>query len=191
MQDLNTKRQALAAISEQIIVDNITPNLRSTAIQLVFGTGNPDADIIFVGEAPGAKEDKTGEPFVGAAGKFLNKLLESIGMEREDIYITNIVKYRPPANRDPSKSEIEAFKPFLYQQIEVINPKIVAFLGRHSMNVFLPELKIGEAHGIAVQQGEITFLPLFHPAAALYNPAMRQTLFDDFARIPVLIKSLT
>lgn len=190
MHKLNSKEVALASISNQIIADNIAHELRSTATQLVFGTGNTDTDIMFVGEAPGAKEDKVGEPFIGAAGKLLNKLLESIDMQRDDVYITNIVKYRPPENRDPTKHEIEAFKPFLYQQIDVINPKIVAFLGRHSMNVFLPELKIGEAHGVPVKHGKLIFLPLFHPAAALYNPGIRQTLFDDFAHIPALIKTL-
>ena len=187
MQDSGTKTEALAEISSRIIAANVTPHLRSTATQLVFGTGNPDADIVFVGEAPGAKEDILGEPFVGAAGKFLNTLLASIDLERKDIYITNIVKYRPPANRDPSKVEIAAFKPYLLEQIDVIGPKVVAFLGRHSMSVFLPELIIGEAHGQPVYMDGLVYLPLFHPAAALYNPGKRQTLLDDFAIIPALI----
>ena len=182
-----SKVTALARISADIVSSDITPNLRSTATGLVFGTGNVDADIIFIGEAPGAKEDLLGEPFVGAAGKFLNELLSSIGLNRADIYITNIVKYRPPGNRDPVRGEIEAFKPYLMQQIDVIRPKVVALLGRHSMNVFLPELKISEAHGVPVKQDTLVYLPLYHPAAALYNPGMRQTLKDDFASIPALI----
>ena len=187
MTDIEARTEALAAIQADIMALDITPNLREGASQLVFGTGSITADIIFVGEAPGAKEDKLGEPFVGAAGKFLNVLLASIGLDRQDIYITNIVKYRPPANRDPSKEEIEAFKPYLIQQIEVIQPKIVAFLGRHSMSVFFPDLKIGDAHGVPIEQDGLIYLPLFHPAAALYNPTKRQTLLDDFAVIPALI----
>ncbi len=187
MNDIQARTKALAAIQAEIIALDITPILREGASQLVFGTGSITADILFVGEAPGAKEDKLGEPFVGAAGKFLNVLLESIGLDRQDIYITNIVKYRPPANRDPSKDEIEAFKPYLIQQIDVIKPKIVAFLGRHSMSVFFPDLRIGEAHGVPIERDGLIYLPLFHPAAALYNPAMRQTLLDDFAHIPELI----
>ena len=187
MTDIEARTEALATIQAEIIALDITPILREGASQLVFGTGSIIADIIFVGEAPGVKEDKLGEPFVGAAGKFLNVLLASIGLNRQDIYITNIVKYRPPANRDPSKQEIEAFKPYLIQQIEVIRPKIVAFLGRHSMSVFFPELKIGEAHGVPIELNGLIYIPLFHPAAALYNPAMRQTLIDDFAVIPALI----
>ena len=184
-----SKIQALAVLSDRIIAENITPHLRSTATQLVFGTGNPDAQIVLVGEAPGAKEDLLGEPFVGAAGKFLNALLASIGLEREDIYITNIVKYRPPDNRDPSRQEIAEFKPFLLEQVGIIRPKVVAFLGRHSMSVYLPELKIGEVHGQPIARDGWLYLPLYHPAAALYNPAMRQQLFDDFAMIPALISS--
>jgi uracil-DNA glycosylase family 4 len=189
MHDSKLKAEALARISDRILEAGITPHLRSTATQLVFGTGSPDADIVFIGEAPGAKEDLTGEPFVGAAGKFLNVLLASIGLEREDIYITNIVKYRPPENRDPSKQEIEDFKPYLLEQIEVIRPKVVAFLGRHSMSVYLPDLKIGDVHGQAIYRDGLVYLPLYHPAAALYNPAMRQQLLDDFAGIPALINA--
>ncbi len=187
MTDKEARITALAAIQAEIIALDITPHLREGASQLVFGTGSVTAEILFVGEAPGAKEDKLGEPFVGAAGKFLNVLLASIGLDRQDIYITNIVKYRPPANRDPSKQEIEAFKPYLKQQIEIIRPQIVAFLGRHAMSVYFPDLKIGDAHGVPIEQDGLIYLPLFHPAAALYNPAMRQTLLDDFARIPALI----
>ncbi len=189
MIDGKSRMQALARIEAEIIRRDITPNLREGATQLVFGKGNVAANILFVGEAPGAKEDILGEPFVGAAGKFLNELLASIGLERADIYITNIVKYRPPANRDPSKVEIEAFKPFLQQQVEIIRPKVVALLGRHSMNVYLPELKISECHGVPIEQDGLIYLPLYHPAAALYNPGMRQTLLEDFAKIPALIKS--
>jgi len=154
---------------------------------MVFGTGSPEAALVFIGEAPGKQEDATGEPFVGASGKLLNEMLASIGLERSDIYITNIVKYRPPANRDPSKAEIAAFVPYLKHQIDIIRPKVVVFLGRHAMNVFLPELKIGEAHGVPLVRDGQTYLPLYHPAAALYNGGMRQTLMDDFAKLSALI----
>ena len=182
------KTDELSELANQIKEADVTPHLRETATQLVFGTGSVDAHLVFVGEAPGKKEDETGEPFVGAAGKFLNEMLASIGLERPDIYITNIVKYRPPDNRDPTPDEINAFKPYLLKQIAIIKPKVVIFLGRHSMNVFLPELKIGQAHGRPVRKDGQVYLPLFHPAAALYNGGMRQTLLDDFAKIPAILK---
>jgi uracil-DNA glycosylase family 4 len=184
------KQQLLDQIKADIEADGVTPELKATATQLVFGAGNPDADLMFIGEAPGKNEDLQGEPFVGAAGKLLNEMLAGIGLERKDIYITNIVKYRPPNNRDPEEAEKEAFMPYLKQQVSVIEPKLVIFLGRHAMNVFLPELKISQAHGKPVRKGGQVYLPLFHPAAALYNGAMRQTLIDDFNLIPVILKKL-
>ncbi len=185
------KAKALAEIAKEIEANGVTPHLQATATQLVFGAGNPDADIMFVGEAPGKNEDLQGEPFVGAAGKFLNEMLGSIGLTRQDIYISNIVKYRPPDNRDPTPEEIEEFKPYLLKQIAVIRPKLVVFLGRHSMSVFLPELKISQAHGQPVRKGGQVYLPLFHPAAALYNGGMRQTLMDDFSLIPAILKKIS
>jgi DNA polymerase len=185
------KQQLLDQIKEQIIADDVTPELRATATQLVFGAGSPNADIVFIGEAPGKNEDLQGEPFVGAAGKFLNEMLAGIGLERKDIYITNIVKYRPPNNRDPEVEEKDAFMPYLKLQLEVIQPKLVVFLGRHSMNVFLPELRISQAHGKPVKKGGQVYLPLFHPAAALYNGGMRQTLLDDFNLIPAILKKIS
>jgi DNA polymerase len=184
------KTAALQAIADEIVATNVTPELRAQATRLVFGAGSPDADIVFVGEAPGKNEDLKGEPFVGAAGKFLNEMLASIGLKREDIYITNIVKYRPPSNRDPFPEEIEAFKPYLLKQIAVIKPKIVVFLGRHAMRVFLPELKISDAHGKPVSKDGLVYLPLFHPAAALYNGGLRQTLIDDFKLIPAILDKI-
>lgn len=186
-----TKAEALANIARAIETDGVTPELKAGATQLVFGVGNPDAEIMFIGEAPGKHEDFQGEPFVGAAGKFLNEMLASIGLERKDIYITNIVKYRPPNNRDPEPEEIQVFMPYLQRQIQVIRPRLVVFLGRHSMSVFLPELKISQAHGKPVRKGGQVYLPLFHPAAALYNGGMRQTLMDDFALIPMILKKIT
>ena len=159
------------------------------ATQLVAGDGNPDADIVFIGEAPGKKEDEQGKPFVGASGKMLNEMLASIGLERQDIYITNIVKYRPPNNRDPFPQEKAVFLPFLERQIEIIQPKIIVMLGRHSMNSLLPGLKISEVHGQPQQYNGRVYIPLYHPAAALYNGSLRQTLLDDFAKIPLIIET--
>jgi uracil-DNA glycosylase family 4 len=191
MEDIQAdKAKALETIAAKIVADDVASQLASTATQLVFGAGNPNSEIVFVGEAPGKNEDLQGQPFVGAAGKFLNEMLGSIGLEREDIYITNIVKYRPPDNRDPTAEEIQEFIPYLKNQISVIKPKLVVFLGRHSMNVFLPELKISQAHGKPVRKGGQVYLPLFHPAAALYNGGMRETLLADFALIPAILRKI-
>lgn len=182
-----TKQAELDKIKADILARNVCPELAETATQLVFGDGNPDAEIVFVGEAPGKNEDLQGKPFVGAAGKFLNEMLDMIGLKREDIYITNIVKYRPPNNRDPLPDEKAAFLPFLQTQLDVIQPIIVVTLGRHSLNCFLPDLHISQVHGQPKRFKGQVYLPLFHPAAALYNGAMRQTLIDDFLRIPDII----
>jgi uracil-DNA glycosylase family 4 len=198
---VSDKTAELENIARQIVNDGVTPSLAAGATQLVFGAGNPDAEIVFIGEAPGKKEDLQGKPFVGAAGKFLNEMLELIDLKREDVYITNIVKYRPPNNRDPLPEEKRAFLPYLQSLLEVIQPKVVVTLGRHSMNCFLPDLQISQVHGepkrIKLQLKdnsdtlEVVVLPLFHPAAALYNGSMRQTLIDDFMLIPTIIKKIT
>ena len=180
----------LDELQAQLLSDNICPELAAGATQLVFGTGDPDADIVFIGEAPGKNEDLKGEPFVGAAGKFLNEMLETIGLKRQDIYLTNIVKYRPPNNRDPLPEEKAAFLPYLEKQIDLINPKIIVTLGRHSMDSLLPGLTISQAHGQPKRYRGRVFLPLFHPAAALYNGGLRQTLIDDFAKIPLIIEKI-
>ena len=157
----------------------------------VIGEGSHDARIIFVGEAPGLTEAKTGRPFCGAAGKFLTVLVESIGLKREDVYITNIVKDRPPENRDPTPEEIELYAPFLDKQIEIIQPKVIATLGRHSMGYVMKhfdldlELEpISKIHGqefkANASYGSISIVTLYHPAAALYNGGMRDTLKKDF-----------
>jgi len=186
-----TKQPKLDQIKADIMKANICPDLAKQATQLVFGDGNADADIVFIGEAPGKNEDLQGIPFVGAAGKFLNEMLEMIGLKREDIYITNIVKYRPPNNRDPLPEEKTAFLPYLEQQMAVIQPKVIVTLGRHSMECFLPGLKISQVHGQPKRKNGQVYLPLFHPAAALYNGGMRQTLIDDFALLPALVEKLT
>lgn len=184
------KAARLEQIKADILTQNICPDLAKTATQLVFGDGNIDAEILFIGEAPGKNEDLQGLPFVGAAGKFLNEMLSHAGMSREDVYITNIVKYRPPNNRDPLPEEKATFLPFLHQQIEVIKPLIVATLGRHSMDALLPNLKISEVHGQPKRYKGQVYLPLFHPAAALYNGGLRQTLIEDFATIPGLLQKI-
>lgn len=185
------KPLALAEIAQAIVADGIGALLKSGSTQLVFGTGSPDAQVMFIGEAPGKQEDLRGEPFVGAAGKFLNVMLAEIGLSREDVYISNIVKYRPPDNRDPSPAEIAEFVPYLKRQIDVIRPKLVVFLGRHSAQVFWPGLKISEAHGQLLERDGRAYLPLYHPAAALYNPGMRQTLMEDFKKIPTILNQIS
>jgi uracil-DNA glycosylase family 4 len=215
MSGQDTKQQKLEQIKADILEQNICPDLAKSAKNLVMGDGNADADIVFIGEAPGKNEDEQGLPFVGAAGKFLNEMLATIGLERSDIYITNIVKYRPPNNRDPLPEEKVAFLPFLQAQLDVIRPKIIVTLGRHSMDSLLPGLQISKVHGqpkrIRVKSNEYratnsqgsgldthdsqvvktwVIMPLFHPAAALYNGAMRQTLIDDFAKIPEVLSKI-
>lgn len=185
-----TKQARLDTIRQQIIDHKVTPDLAAQATNMVFGDGNADADLVFVGEAPGKNEDLQGIPFVGAAGKFLNEMLAMIGLKRDDIYITNIVKYRPPNNRDPLPEEKSVFLPYLESQLEVIQPKLVVTLGRHSLNCFLPDLQISQVHGQPKRYNGRVYLPLFHPAAALYNGGLRQTLLDDFALIPAIIQKI-
>ena len=274
---MGSKQQLLDQLKAKIIRDNVCPELAAQATQLVFGDGNPNSDIVFIGEAPGKNEDLQGRPFVGAAGKFLDEMLQYIDLKREHIYITNIVKYRPQNNRDPLPEEKHEFLPYLQAQLEIIQPKIVVTLGRHSMNCFLPDLQISKVHGMPkririkrralggqgdniknvsasqrsqganVMQGDaqertdipdhdripgqtssgvhghdqqhngaakgvlqtstqqhsarsgaagehdvmsLVILPLFHPAAALYNGGMRQTLIDDFTKLPAIIEQL-
>lgn len=156
----------------------------------VPGEGNPNAEIMFIGEAPGFHEDQVGRPFVGNAGKFLTEMIQSIGYSREDVFITNIVKCRPPDNRDPFPEEIEACRPFLEGQIKLINPLLIVCLGRHSLNYFLPDFKISAVHGQPKHRGERYILPLYHPAAALHNGSLRQTLLDDFQIIPAVLNKI-
>lgn len=169
--------------------------LKATAIQAVPGDGSASAEIVFIGEAPGKNEDEQGRPFVGAAGKFLSEMLESIGLRREDVYITNVVKYRPPGNRDPLPTEVESCWPWLRAQLEVIRPALVVLLGRHAMERFLPGMKISQVHGQAFRRdvpelGTYVFYTLYHPAAALYNGSMRDVLKKDFRRIPKVVEKV-
>jgi DNA polymerase len=160
--------------------------------QVVFGSGHPDADLMFVGEAPGFHEDKQGVPFVGQAGKLLEKLLEGIGMGREDVYIANVLKCRPPGNRDPQPDEIEACESHLWKQIELIRPKLVATLGNFATKLLTAQpTGITRVHGqereVVLGGNRVLLYPLYHPAAALYTPKMLDVLSADFARIPALL----
>ena len=177
------------------MAETCTCALKETALHVVPGIGNADARIVFVGEAPGKKEDETGEPFVGAAGKFLNEMLASVGLNRDDIYITNVVKYRPPNNRDPLPEEVAACWSWLRAQIELIDPDIIILLGRHALERFVPGKRISVEHGKAFRRtvpdlGTYVFFALYHPAAALYNGSMRETLMKDFAKIPKILELL-
>ncbi len=191
---MNDKAARLQKLHERWNNDCVC-KLKETATQAVFGHGNPDAAVVFIGEAPGKNEDLGGKPFIGAAGKFLDEMLASIKMNRADIYITNIVKYRPPNNRDPEPQEKHDCSEWLYEELNCIKPKLIVFLGRHSMNDFFPDLKISEAHGILVHKKfkrihTEYFLPLYHPASALYNGGIRETLMKDFKKIPVVLKKI-
>jgi DNA polymerase len=166
--------------------------LSKSRTNTVPGLGDPDADILFVGEAPGEKEDLAGIPFCGAAGKFLDEMLASIGLTRENVFILNTVKCRPPGNRDPEDSEKEACKSYLTKQLEIIKPKLIVCLGRHSCATFLPGAGgISSLHGKAVKRpsGQVYFA-LYHPAAALHNGGLRGTLLTDFSKIPAVLKKV-
>ncbi len=190
-----TKQTEMAVLQEMIVANEVCPELRRSATQLVMGAGSLDAKIVFIGEAPGKNEDEQGVPFVGAAGKFLNEMLTLAGMNRDEVYITNIVKYRPPNNRDPLPNEKQAFWPYLIRQLQIIDPLLVVTLGRHSMEYFLPGKSIGQIHGqpkrIQFGDKKIVIVPLYHPAAALYNGGMRQLLMDDFVSLPTILDAAT
>lgn len=156
----------------------------------VPGEGPADAKLMFIGEAPGFHEDRQGRPFVGAAGQFLEQLLQSIGLTREQVYICNVVKCRPPNNRDPLPEEIEACRSFLDRQIELVRPRVIATLGRYSMARFFPNATISQIHGHAKQIGDVLYIPLFHPAAALHQPRFRTAIEEDFRKIPDLLKEM-
>ena len=179
--------------------------LCKTATNAVPGVGNPDTKIMIIGEAPGATEDQQGLPFVGRAGKLLDFMLAQINIKRSEIWIGNIIKHRPPANRDPFPNEITACKPYLTRQIEIIKPKLIVTLGRFSMNYFLPDAKISLAHGTLhlvsladpvnntnnnQKINSYNLFPVYHPAAALRNPNMKITLLQDFLKIPAIINKI-
>lgn len=189
---MSTKEDQLLAL-QQGIEDELVCPLKDAAMNMVFGKGNPNASIVFIGEAPGAKEDEQGIPFVGRAGKELDKLLHRIGLTLDDVYICNILKYRPPKNRDPSVEEIERHTPYLIEQLKIIQPAIVATLGNYSTKFVLGACTTsGMKHvkGISVLHGtehvvtldgvSFSVIPIYHPAAMLYNPKLRQSFEEDF-----------
>ena len=183
--------RALDAYAEQI-AGCTRCRLAQGRTQVVFGVGDPQADLMFVGEAPGFHEDKQGFPFVGQAGKLLDKLLAGIGLERSQVYIANVIKCRPPGNRDPMPDEIEACEGHLFKQISLIEPKVVATLGNFATKLLSGKpLGITRVHGqpqeVTLGERHVLLYPIYHPAAALYTPAMLKVLEDDFRRIPDLI----
>ena len=184
---MDSKKEALERLKKNIESDKKLPLYG--AANLVFGEGDINAKVLFIGEAPGFHEDKLMRPFVGQAGKLLDKMFLLVGWPRESVYITNIVKRRPPENRDPSPEEINAYKPYLERQIEILDPKIIATLGRFSMNYFLPDAKISFQHGRPAYFGKYLVHPLYHPAAALRATAMLRALEEDFKKLPELLKN--
>ncbi|MBI4039744.1 uracil-DNA glycosylase [Candidatus Daviesbacteria bacterium] len=187
-----TKQDQLADLKKRMEEDKSLP-LREGATQLVFGEGNPDSQIYFLGEAPGYHEDKQGRPFVGMAGKLLDEVNSSISLKREDVYISNVVRFRPPSNRDPEDTEIAAFQPYVDEEIKIIKPKVVVTLGRFSMGKFFPGEKISQIHGqprkIKWQGMDLVVIPMYHPAAALRSNALMEALKKDFQIIPEVLSN--
>lgn len=179
-------KQALLKELETELLSNQALPFRPA--RLVFGEGNINCDVMFIGEAPGFHEDRLGRPFVGRGGELLNQLIREISWRREDVYITNIVKRRPPENRDPLPEEIEAYKPYLTKQIEIINPKIIVPLGRFAMNYFLPLAKISRDQGTVFKVGERIIVPMFHPAAALRATGVLNQFRESFKKLPGIVK---
>ncbi len=183
---LDNRQQTLESIHTQIWTCTRCP-LHIGRTHAVPGDGPADATLMFVGEAPGFHEDQQGIPFVGAAGKFLNELLEKAGIDRNIVYITNVIKCRPPGNRDPQIEEVAVCTPYLDQQIEIINPQVIITLGRHSMNRAFPDEKISVVHGQPRKVNGRVYFPMYHPAAALHQPSLRSTVEADFARLRALL----
>jgi uracil-DNA glycosylase len=187
------RREELKAVYQQASACTRCPQLAGTRTTVVFGSGNADAELMFVGEAPGANEDKQGLPFVGQAGRLLEQLLNEIGLSRSDVFICNVLKCRPPGNRDPLPQEIESCQEYLYRQLELIEPRVVCTLGNFSTKLLREDpLGITRLHGRAevrrIGPRTVRLYPLFHPAAALYTPSMLATLREDFTRIPELLE---
>lgn len=187
------KQQKLDQLKQQMQEDTSLP-LRAGATNLVFGEGSADADILFIGEGPGFNEDQQGRPFVGAAGKLLDKGLAAIKLDRADVFITNVVNFRPPNNRDPEPGELEAFAKYTDQMIEIIEPKVIVTLGRFSMAKFIPGVKISQVHGKVhrtfFKGKEVLVYPMFHPAAALRAGEMMRMFTADFLKLPKVLEEL-
>ncbi len=190
-----TEAERLAALEQvaEEVRDCTRCRLHEGRTHAVPGEGHPSTEVLFVGEGPGLNEDRQGRPFVGAAGQFLTELLGSVGWRREDVFVTNVVKCRPPQNRDPEPDEIEACAPFLRRQLDALDPALVVTLGRHSMGRFMPGARIGQAHGTTrpgpaeLGAGQALVFAMYHPAAALHQGSLRQTLLDDMAGVPAAL----
>ena len=178
----------LEKLKQEITDDKSLPLQESN---LVFGEGNPDCDVLFIGEAPGLNEDVQKRPFVGRAGQLLRSGIRELGWREEDVYITNIIKRRPPENRDPSLEEIENYKPYLQKQIDIICPKIIVLLGRFSMNYFLPLAKITRDQGKLFKIGKYFILPMLHPAAALRGNEAMRTFKETFLKLPAVLQKVS
>lgn len=197
------KQKRLERLKQEMAKNETLP-LRKEATNLVFGEGNPDAKVMFIGEGPGYWEDQKGRPFVGNAGAFLNQLLHSINLKRregftignrkDEVFITNVINYRPPGNRDPLPEEIGAFRPYIDKMIEIIRPKMIVTLGRFSMAKFLPGVKISDVHGklqTMVWKGrEIAVVPMYHPAAGLRNGEIKRRSIEDFQKLTEILKEI-
>ena len=186
-----TRAARLTRLQEEMKKDASLP-LKKGATNLVFGVGDPETDVLFIGEGPGYWEDQKAEPFVGNAGKFLDQLLQTIKLPREEVYITNIVHHRPPDNRDPEPGEIEAYGKYLDELIKIVDPKVIVTLGRFSMAKFLPGVFISSVHGkpkeVVWEGKKITVVPMYHPAAGLRNGQVRQQTMRDFLIIPEVLE---
>src|SRR3954465_4719088 len=193
MPSASERREELKAVWEQARVCPRCPQLASTRTTVVFGAGNADADLMFVGEAPGANEDKQGLPFVGQAGRLLDQLLSEIGLSRADVFIQNTLMCRPPGNRDPQPGEIQNCSSYLLRKVELVQPRVICTLGNFATKLLRDDpTGITRLHGRAEERrignSDVVLYPLFHPAAALYTPAMLETLHQDFAGIPALLE---
>lgn len=190
---ISEKQKLLDELKSKMEKDESLP-LKKGATRLVFGVGNPDAKIICIGEGPGYHEDQKGEPFVGQAGKLLDKLLESVGLERKNVYITNVVHHRPPSNRDPEPEEIKAYGAYLDKIMEIINAKIIITLGRFSMAKFLPGVKIsgvhGKIHNISWKGRNLMVFPMYHPAASLRNGDIMRQEKEDFLQMAATLRKI-
>lgn len=186
-----TKEGKLEKLKKTMLEDDSLP-LKKSATNLVFGVGNPETEILFIGEGPGYWEDQKAEPFVGNAGKFLDQLLYSIKLPREDVYITNVIHHRPPENRDPEPSEMKAYGMYLDKMIEIMDPKVIVTLGRFSMGKFIPNVYITHVHGrphkVEWNEKQILVIPMYHPAAALRNGEIRRRTEEDFKKLPKILK---
>jgi len=184
------KESEISLVYDQVSTCQKCP-LYKFAKKPVPGDGSVNAQIMFIGEGPGEKEDELGLPFVGKAGKLLDEMLSSIDLERKDVYIANVVKHRPPGNRDPRPEEVAACWPYLEEQIRIIKPKLIVCLGRHSLARFLPNIgPISQVHGRCFKKGDQAYMALYHPAVGLYNGGMRETLFADFKKINIALSKL-